>query len=92
MHCKACDAPLTTDTYETPHDGWQEEILCPHCIAASKVNMPEDYYEYLWLDKHGHPSHVVISPIIIELEEAHGLRAAERQGDTGTGPVAEGTQ
>jgi len=38
------------------------EFCCSHCRAAAFVNMPEDYYEDLWLNKHGHWSHVVIRP------------------------------
>ncbi len=80
--CKACGAPTAADEYETPHDGLQEEICCPSCIRASRINMPEDYYEGLWFDSKGHPSHVVISPLVLELEEAHAQREAERTADS----------
>ena len=35
------------------------EDLCDTCLTASKLNRPEDYYGGCWVDKHGHPSHIV---------------------------------
>ena len=75
--CKACGAQFEAHKYETPHDGWQSETLCPRCLRESTVNAPEDYYEGLWRDKYAHPSHRVISKITLELEEAH---AHQRKG------------
>lgn len=63
MHCKACDAPMK---YKFIEDAFTDEgdnvleFVCDRCYLASLVNMPEDWYEGLWLDKHGHESHRVI--------------------------------
>ena len=65
-HCKACDVPITyqyiKDEYTEVLDHKEVEYVCSRCKAAAYVNMPEDWYETLWWDKHGHPSHIVIRP------------------------------
>ena len=73
-HCRACDAPFTP--HIDPETG-REEDMCPTCIRAAFTNMPQDYYEGLWWDRNGHPKHIVISPIILELEEARNERMAK---------------
>lgn len=62
MHCVACDAPMSYKYIEGAVDPDGEPVLefcCDRCRHKAFENLPEDYYEGLYLDKHGHPAHVV---------------------------------
>jgi len=64
-HCKACDAALRHSYIPDAFDANGnpvEEFLCGRCRVAAFTNMPQGYYDGLWLDKNGHPDHVVLVP------------------------------
>lgn len=74
VHCKACDGSMELDTVKLGYGDAQvdtgiDELVCGRCLEASRLNMPEEYYEGLYKDKHAHPCHYVMSPEIADLLE-----------------------
>lgn len=65
MHCKACDAPMAYSHIDDALDENGDPVLefcCDRCRAKAFQSEPEEYYEGLWLNKHGHINHVVLIP------------------------------
>lgn len=65
MHCKACDAPMSYSHIDDAFDAEGNPVLefcCNRCRTKAFQNEPEEYYEGLWLNRNGHPSHHVLLP------------------------------
>jgi hypothetical protein len=72
IHCKACDGSMDMDTVKIGYgddqvDTGVDEILCNRCLHAARRSEPEAFYEGLYFDKHAHPAHYVMSPVLVDL-------------------------
>ena len=72
LHCKACDGSMDMDTVKLGYgddqvDTGELEFVCNTCLHAARRSEPEAFYEGLYFDKHAHPVHYVMSPILVDL-------------------------